>query len=39
MEIYNELVNDLLDSNKKNLEVRENSSGEVYVHDLTIRSV
>jgi len=39
MEIYNEFVNDLLDSNKKNLEVREHSSGEVYVHGLTKRSV
>lgn len=39
MEIYNEFVNDLLDSNKKNLEVREHSSGEVYVHGLTKKSV
>ena len=30
MEIYNENVNDLLDSSKKNLDVRENK-GEVFV--------
>lgn len=39
MEIYNEFVNDLLDPSKKNLEVREHSSGEVYVHGLTKKSV
>ena len=31
MEIYNESVNDLLNSNKKNLEIRENKDGGVLV--------
>ena len=36
MEIYNESVNDLLDSNKTNLELREHK-GEVFVDQLTTR--
>lgn len=36
MEIYNENVNDLLDNNKKNLEIREGKDG-VIVDQLTIR--
>ena len=38
MEIYNESVNDLLDSNKTNLELREHK-GEVFVDQLTTRKV
>ena len=34
-EIYNETVNDLLDSKKQNLEIRENSNREIYVEDLS----
>ena len=36
MEIYNENVNDLLDNNKKNLEIREGKDG-VIVDQLTSR--
>ena len=36
MEIYNENVNDLLDNNKKNLEIREGKDG-VIVDQLTTR--
>lgn len=36
MEIYNENVNDLLDNNKKNLEIRESKDG-VVVDQLTSR--
>jgi len=38
MEIYNEAVNDLLDKDKRNLEVRDHR-GEVTVENLTSRSV
>ena len=38
LEIYNESVNDLLDSNKTNLELREHK-GEVFVDQLTTRQV
>jgi centromeric protein E len=35
LEIYNEVVNDLLDASKRNMEVREHKAGEVYVDGLT----
>lgn len=35
LEIYNENVNDLLNSSKHNLEVRENKNGDVLVDGLT----
>ncbi len=35
LEIYNENVNDLLNSSKRNLEVRENKNGDVFVDGLT----
>ena len=38
MEIYNENVNDLLDANKRNLDVRDHR-GEVTVENLTCRTV
>ena len=38
MEIYNEIVNDLLDANKRNLDVRDHR-GEVTVENLTYRTV
>ena len=34
MEIYNESVNDLLDANKRNLEVRD-QKGEIFIEHLT----
>jgi hypothetical protein len=37
LEIYNENVNDLLNSSKRNLEVRENKNGDVLVDGLTNR--
>jgi centromeric protein E len=37
LEIYNESVNDLLDSTKKNLDVRESISQGVYIQGLTNR--
>ncbi len=37
LEIYNENVNDLLNSNKCNLEVRENKNGDVLVEGLTYK--
>lgn len=37
LEIYNENVNDLLNSTKRNLEVRENKNGDVLVDGLTNR--
>lgn len=39
MELYNECVNDLLDISKRNLEVREHRSGEVFVDTLTQKTV
>jgi centromeric protein E len=39
LEIYNENVNDLLDGSKRNLEVRENKSGDVLVEGLTLKTV
>jgi hypothetical protein len=39
MELYNECVNDLLDASKRNLEVREHRSGEVFVDTLTHKTV
>ena len=38
MEIYNESVNDLLDANKRNLEVRD-QKGEIIVENLTCKQV
>ena len=38
LEIYNESVNDLLDANKRNLEVRDHQ-GEVIVENLTYKTV
>ena len=38
-EIYNENVNDLLDQNRRNLEVRDNRDGEVSVENLSLRRV
>lgn len=35
MEIYNESVNDLLQENNRNLDVRETKDGKVFVQDLT----
>ena len=35
MELYNEVVNDLLDPTRTNLEVRENRSGDVFVENLS----
>ena len=35
MEIYNECVNDLLDPNRKNLQVRENQQGKAIVDGLS----
>ena len=37
LEIYNESVNDLLDSRKKNLDIRESISQGVYIQDLTLK--
>ena len=37
LEIYNESVNDLLDSRKKNLDIRESISQGVYIQDLTAK--
>ena len=34
-ELYNENINDLLDVNKKNLEIRENSNKEIIINNLT----
>ena len=39
MEIYNEMINDLLDSKKKNLEVRESVQKGIFVDNLTEISV
>jgi len=39
LEIYNESVNDLLNSAKRNLEVRENKNGDVIVEGLTLKTV
>ncbi len=39
LEIYNESVNDLLDRTKKNLEVREDRNGDVFVDGLTKKVV
>lgn len=39
LEIYNEGVNDLLNSTKRNLEVRENKNGDVIVDGLTHKIV
>jgi hypothetical protein len=39
LEIYNEIVNDLLDSTKRNLEVRESKFGGVFVENLTEKHV
>ena len=39
LEIYNENVNDLLDQNRRNLEVRDNRDGEVSVENLSLRRV
>ena len=39
MEIYNENVNDLLDSNKKNLELREHKGGVLFEPKLSTREV
>jgi len=39
LEIYNENVNDLLDSTKRNLEVRENKNGDVLVEGLTFKTI
>ena len=38
LEIYNEIVNDLLDANKRNLDVRDHR-GEVTVDNLTYKTV
>ena len=35
LEIYNESVNDLIDPSKKNLDVRENRSREIYIEGLS----
>ena len=35
LELYNEVVNDLLDPTRTNLEVRENRSGDVFVDNLS----
>jgi hypothetical protein len=35
LEIYNECVNDLLDSNNKNLDVRENRTAGIYIEKLS----
>ena len=35
MEIYNEMINDLLDSKKKNLELRESVRKGIFVDNLT----
>ena len=34
-EIYNEVINDLLDASKKNLDIREDKDSGVFVKDLT----
>lgn len=34
-EIYNEVINDLLDGSKKNLDIREDKDSGVFVKDLT----
>lgn len=39
LEIYMERVNDLLDTSKKNLQIRQNTSGAVYVENLTKENV
>ena len=39
LEIYMERVNDLLNTNKKNLQIRQNKVGEVYVENLTKENV
>ena len=39
IEIYNECINDLLDSTKKNLDIRENNLRDVFVNNLTEISV
>lgn len=39
LEIYNETINDLLDENNKELEVRSRSDGESFVQDLTEEEV
>ncbi len=39
MEIYNEMINDLLDARKKNLEVRESVQRGIFVDNLTEISV
>jgi hypothetical protein len=38
VEIYNELVNDLLDQNKRDLQIRE-KNGDVYIENVTTRKV
>jgi centromeric protein E len=35
LELYNEMINDLLDTKKKNLEIRENSQKVIFVEGLT----
>lgn len=35
-EVYNEMINDLLDSNKQNLDIREDKDSGVFVKDLTL---
>jgi hypothetical protein len=39
LEIYDEEVNDLLDQNRRNLEVKEITDGEVSVGNLSLRHV
>lgn len=34
-EIYNEVINDLLDGSKKNLNIREDKDSNIFVKDLT----
>lgn len=35
MEIYNECVNDLLDPQNKNLDIRENKNGGIFIEKLS----
>jgi len=39
IEIYNESVNDLIEPNNKNLEVRESISAGIYINRLTEKKV
>ena len=39
LEIYNECLNDLIDSSNKNLEVRETISNGIYINRLTEKKV